>query len=285
MPDVSAPSGPTDSPTGEPAGPATLAARAAFPRGLRHPPGGYRSAMDALLLAAFVPLPACRRLAVVELGTGNGAALCALALRAGHIPEFHALGVDVQDDAVAAARANIAALGLEGRCAAHSLDLTDLPALTALAAACHGPHEPAHVVMANPPYHAAGTRTSPHAARALALHEPPPPDATGMPGERGADLPAFCRAAATLLRHTPRKRHGGRFLLVYAASRLPRAVACLHAAGFGLRRVECVFTKAHGPASRVLIEARWHCADDVALTCARPAPNVPGVPDVSKTEA
>ena len=97
-------------------------ARAYFPRGLRQPEGGFRFAVDALLLAAF----ALRRFssvngAMLDLGCGCGVVgfTCLLAN-----PCLTAKGVDIQPEQVLAARDNATLLGLVDRFTTEKADLS-----------------------------------------------------------------------------------------------------------------------------------------------------------------
>jgi release factor glutamine methyltransferase len=74
----------------------------------------------------------------IDLGTGNGAIACALAHA---LPSLSVVGVDISAEALALARENIRALGLDGRIRLVRGDL-------------FGPlaRVPADVVLANPPY-------------------------------------------------------------------------------------------------------------------------------------
>lgn len=101
-------------------------ARASFPRGLVQPPGSFRFATDALLLAAFAlrcPLPK-REGTVLDLGCGCG--VVALACLLGN-SRLRGTGVDIQPTLVAAARENAARLGLEHHFTAESMDLASGP--------------------------------------------------------------------------------------------------------------------------------------------------------------
>ena len=86
-------------------------ARAAFPNGLEQPAESYRFSRDALFLAEFAHECFCGPF-VVDLGTGCGAAALALLLRS---PSCYAIGLEIQEPLVIAARRNVEKLGLESR--------------------------------------------------------------------------------------------------------------------------------------------------------------------------
>lgn len=212
-------------------------ARKDFPRGLCRVPGQMGIGMDGLLLAAF----AGRNLAAkggeapfcVELGSGSGGALLALALE---LPELLGLGLEIQPPLVEAARENARRLGLEARVEFACLDLADVRP------ARHG------AVMANPPYGESGDgRSAKSRLRELAMRSTR--DGLGL----------FCQAAARLL------RHHGKFFCICRASRLPALLARLGKNGLGARLALPVAPFGQGPASRVLILARKQAADDLRL--------------------
>lgn len=144
--------------------------------------------MDALLLAAFAEKGCARKAgALLDLGTGCGVVALAFLLR--H-PEFVAVGVDVADELLDAARCNAAKLGLETRFAALWADLREGIGWGDLA---EGGMLPSYAgsfacVTANPPYRVAGTGRLPASpARRAALFA----DA--------ATVPAFVRAGEAAL--------------------------------------------------------------------------------------
>lgn len=213
------------------------AARVAFPCGLEHPKGAFRSGLDALLLARFIP--SLSSLRFVELGVGSGMAACALALR---LEQAQGTGVDVHPEALACAVRNAAMLGLEQRLCMAQADIRDHASLRSLFSL------PLDVVLANPPYREQGSgRASPSPMREAALCGPPD------------TLDTFCAAARLLL------RHHGRFCFIYPAARLGHALECLRRHGLAPRRLQCVHTQAHRPARRVLLEGRKDCAEDMTI--------------------
>jgi tRNA1(Val) A37 N6-methylase TrmN6 len=110
---------------------------------LRQHAAGYRVAMDPVLLAASVP--AAPGDAVLDVGTGVGAAMLCLAWRVGGIKIS---GVEVQRELVHLAAENIADNGLEDRVEVMVGDLQRPPPRLVPRSFDH--------VMANPPYFEAG---------------------------------------------------------------------------------------------------------------------------------
>lgn len=214
-----------------------LAARAAFPSGLEQPDGTYRSGLDALLLADFIP--SLTSLHFADLGTGCGMAACALALR---LPQAQGIGLDWHGPSVACAERNIRRLALDDRLRMAEADVADIKTLRGLCP------EPLDVVMANPPYRETGSgRASPDAAREQALCGPP------------GTLDAFCAAAYALL------RHHGYCSLVFTASRLGDVLDSLRRHRLGPRRLRCVHTRPERPAKLILLEGRKDCAENLTI--------------------
>lgn len=106
-------------------------------------------------LAFLGPAAAGRRL-VIDVGTGTGAVACALAAARSDV---RVVAVDVSKDAVALARRNVIALGLDDRVSVLAGDL--LSGLGACAA---------DLIVSNPPY--LPTATLPDLAPEIAAHEP-----------------------------------------------------------------------------------------------------------------
>lgn len=213
---------------------------------------------------------------VAELGCGCGAALLGLAMLRPHVC---GLGLEREQPLVKAAEGNAARLGLSDQLHFVELDLADGAALSALCvpaqlsdtmeprAASPSRHkagmeqhrgviQPASnkldAVLANPPYDRGG-RSSPRHMRERALRTSTDADS------RTSALDAFCKAAATLLRHQ------GRFFCIYDAQALPRLCVALNAVRLGVRRILPVQSHRGGPALRVLVEARKNAAHDTVL--------------------
>ncbi len=189
---------------------------------IAQPEGGYRAAIDPVLLAAGVPARPGE--AVLDLGCGGGAAgLCLLARR----PDCAVSGLEVQRDMAALAR-----LGRAGD-----------RAMTVVAGDLRAPPPEIaetrfHHVMMNPPHGAEGRGT-------------PPPD----PGKARAhvagatDLPAWMAAAHRFL--MPK----GTLTLIHRADRLVDVLTAM-SGRFGDIAVFPLWPKAGMPAKRILARGR-----------------------------
>jgi tRNA1(Val) A37 N6-methylase TrmN6 len=113
---------------------------------------GFRSGLDAVMLAAAVPATANQT--VLELGAGSGAASLCLMARAGGL---RVTGIEKDPDLVALAQDNAAANGFD--CNFIAADIFALPADL---------KRDFDQVFANPPFHGEG-QASPDPARAAAL--------------------------------------------------------------------------------------------------------------------
>ncbi|BFR47560.1 methyltransferase [Nitratidesulfovibrio sp. HK-II] len=245
---------------------AILQARALFPRGLAQPEGSFRFSLDALLLAAFAGegltgmerkprqkgaiAPDARAmpghgkaLAFADLGAGCGVVGLALLLAQPGLTSagltsasLTGTGIEIDGQMADAARDNAARLGLTERFRVLRADLAATATSTSDALPKAGSMD---LVVANPPYRRHGSgRPSPSSQRTRALFETP------------ETLPAFARAAARLLRAR------GRSCWVYGPDRLPDLLQELRTAGLEPKRMRCVHSRADGPATLVLMEAR-----------------------------
>lgn len=211
--------------------------RQVFPCGLVQPAGAFRASVDALLLARFVSVSKSCHFA--DLGTGCGIVACALALA---YPSVTGVGLERETVLVEAARQNIGQLRLETQLDCVEGDVRDTALLARMGAGIFD------VVVTNPPYRISGQgRATSQGLRRAAL-------------EADTDsLGDFFAAGAQLL------KHHGRLACILPAARLGDAVQQLRANTLGLRRLRCVHTKAGGPATRVLLEARKHAAEDIRI--------------------
>jgi tRNA1(Val) A37 N6-methylase TrmN6 len=114
---------------------------------LRQPRNGYRVGIDPIMLAAAAPAGAASAL---DLGCGVGAAALCLARRVAGIT---IAGLELQPTLAALARENVASNALTARVAIHEGNLLQPPA-----AVRAGSYD---LVLANPPFHAAGRATAP----------------------------------------------------------------------------------------------------------------------------
>lgn len=191
---------------------------------LCQPAGGYRAAIDPVMLAAAVsPEPGA---SVLDLGCGVGAAaLCLLA----RLPKSRVTGLEIQPGLAELARRNAQANGraesfrvVEGSVAAPPLDLGGFD----------------HV-MTNPPFHRPERGTVPPVAIKAAAN---------VEGE--ADLALWLKAAVKLLK--PK----GRLAVIHRADRLADLLAALEGRGVGAIRIVPLWPKPGRPAGRVILLAR-----------------------------
>ena len=189
---------------------------------LRQPRQGFRAGLDAVLLAAFIPAHPGE--AVLEAGSGSGAAFLCLAAR---VPGLAIRAVEREASMAALARDNAARAGLSAEIAQG--DVADLALARSLGPVAHG--------FANPPYWPGGT-PPPGAIRRAATHEA---------GAELADWVGFLGAAIA-----PR----GSLSLILPAARFDVAVAAMRATGFGAVELLPLSPRLGVAAKRVLLRAR-----------------------------
>lgn len=188
-------------------------------------PGGYRFALDAFLLADFVPHTATSP--CIDLGTGCGVVVLLLARR---FPQARFVGLELQSTLAMSAQRNVLHNSLE-RC----IDIIQGDIRQAHALFPAGSFS---TVVCNPPYRAVGHgRVNPHPEKAIARHE------------LALTLTQLIQAARHLL---PRR---GRCVLVYHPSRLAELCAALAGADLHPRRLRLVHATVREPASMLLVEA------------------------------
>ena len=187
------------------------------------PRSGQRASLDPVLLAAAVPARAGD--AVLDAGTGAGAALLCLAAR---VPGVFGAGLDHDPALLRLARANAAGNGWP-----------DLSFVLADLARCPigGPIDHA---FANPPYHEAGGTPSPSLEREDA--------------RRGA-LGLISIWAAALARPL---RHRGTVTFILPPGLLEAAIVGLRAAHAPVERVLPIWPKAGHAARFLLVRGRKH---------------------------
>ncbi|MBP7336930.1 methyltransferase [Niveispirillum sp.] len=191
---------------------------------LFQPIGGYRAAIDPVLLAAAVPARVGE--AVLELGCGTGAALLCLAAR---VPGLSVTGVEIQAMAAALARRSAAESGLGDRVSVLDGDIAALsPDLR--------PNSFDQVI-SNPPFWPAGRHTPSPSTHKAVSH-----------GEGSGDLAMFVQAALRLLKSR------GRLTLIYPAERLDHLLSLL-TGRFGDIRILPLWPRAGQPARRVIVTA------------------------------
>jgi tRNA1(Val) A37 N6-methylase TrmN6 len=190
---------------------------------LFQPKRGYRAGLDAALLAAACDAgPGAR---VLEAGCGPGAALLAAAVRR---LEADFTGLERAPDALALARRNIAANGLDARVRVLEADVAQPFSRLGL--------KPFDAVMANPPFF-----DDPGALRA-----PDPSKTAAWMAEGGlAVWTGFLSKAV---------REGGSVTVIHRADRLADILALL-APKCGAFQIRPIHPRADAPAKRVLVRA------------------------------
>ncbi|HSM96245.1 MAG TPA: methyltransferase [Rhizomicrobium sp.] len=123
---------------------------------VRQTESGFRSGLDAVMLAASIPAREGEE--VLELGSGAGAASICLARRA----DCAVFGIEIDPSLAALADENAAENELSGRVRFIAGDVREMPAEL---------RRSFEHVMCNPPFHDEDGLTSPDAGRALALQD------------------------------------------------------------------------------------------------------------------
>jgi tRNA1(Val) A37 N6-methylase TrmN6 len=192
---------------------------------IRQPARGYRVNVDTLLLAAAVEAPAEARLA--EAGCGVGAALLAVALRAG---EARLLGIERDANMAALARENVALNAMGQRVEIVTGDALERSAnWRATGGVFDG-------VFFNPPFDQEGEGRAPAEARRHA---------------HIAEAPIDVWVAAL----ADRLRGGAALTLIHRAAKLPEILAAL-AGRLGGTEFIPIHPRAGEPAKRILLRAR-----------------------------
>jgi len=191
---------------------------------LRQPAKGFRAAVDAVLLAAFIPARGGQR--VLEAGCGTGAGFLCLAAR---VPGLAVTAIERDAEAASLARHNAVQNGLSGRASIIAGDIADGALAELLGRYDHA--------FANPPFWPGGT-ASPDPRRAAATHE------------AEADLGAWVRFLARGL------TRGGTLSLILPAGRFDDGIAAMKAAGCGGILLLPVAPHAGQPARRALLRGR-----------------------------
>ena len=182
--------------------------------------GGFPLSTDSMVLADFVRLP--KSAAVLDLGSGCGTLGLLLCARE---KSCTVTGVELDEDAHAAALGNIARNHLEARLSSICADLRTMPVQPGSFRVC----------VSNPPYFSGGAA---HSRNPVARSED-----TCTPGE------LFTAAARAL-------RFGGDFFLVHKPERL--AQLCFEASSAGLepKRLRLVRHRPDAPISLILLSCR-----------------------------
>ena len=187
---------------------------------VRQPAVGFRSGLDAVMLAAAIPTNVGGD--VLELGAGAGVASLCLAVR---VPTYTVTGVEIDAALSDLANANAEANGMAARVRFVANDIFALPAELK--------REFAHV-FSNPPFHGGDGVVPPDAGRQRALHD------SG-------------RLAEWLETGIRRTASGGTFTAIIRADRLGEALAVLPATGV---IVFPLWPRVDVPAKRVVVQLR-----------------------------
>lgn len=186
----------------------------------------FRLSTDSVLLAGFVRIKKNAR--CLDLGCGAGVLPVLLAAREATL---ELTGVELQPDAAALARRNLAENGFDTR---SEILCGDLRALRELV-----PAERFDLVLSNPPYFAAGTgRSAPRESRAHAREE------------KSCTLSELCAAAKWAL------RWGGLLSVVHRPERLSELFCAMTSAGIEPKRLREVVSAPGRAPSLVLVEGR-----------------------------
>ena len=201
---------------------------------LRQPAEGFRTSIDAVLLAAAVPAAAGD--AVLDVGAGTGAAALCLAAR---LDGVQVTGIESDRTLVRLAGDNAEASGLSSRARFYLGDLAAPPIRLSPASFDH--------VMANPPFVPAGRGRPPrHSARAQAMVEGP---------AMLADWLDFCLRMV---------RQGGTITVIQRADRLDDVLTGL-AGRLGAIVILPLWPHAQVPAKRVIVAGRKGSAAPLTL--------------------
>jgi tRNA1Val (adenine37-N6)-methyltransferase len=180
---------------------------------------GFRSGLDAVMLAAAVPAKA--RETILELGSGAGAASLCLAAR---VPDCDVTGLEIDPALAEIANENTKSNGVDARVKFIASDLFAMPREVL--------YEFDHV-LTNPPFHAGEGEISPDAARDMALRD------TGRLGE-------------WISTGMKRVTSGGTFTAIIRADRLGEALTALREKGVAIFPL---WPRAGEPAKRVIVQA------------------------------
>lgn len=194
------------------------------------PARGFRSGIDAVLLAAAVPATAGER--VLDVGTGAGVAALCLARR---VEGAAATGIEIQAALCALARANVERNDLDGKVDIVEADVRAPARALAQAGVARAAFD--HVI-ANPPYYEEG--------RARPAGDPGKARASMLGPE---DIERWVRFMVSMA------RPGGTVTLIHRADALPRLLALFDRRA-GAVTVLPIHPRAGEPAGRVLMTGR-----------------------------
>ncbi len=194
------------------------------------PRNGYRAGLDAVMLAAAVPVDQSRPLRVLDVGAGVGTAGLCLARRA---PFAEVVLLEREPQLAALAAENIARNDLPG----HVRVITGVVGTPAAELRAMGLVEESfgHVI-ANPPYHDSDSATLPPDALKAGAHAMP-----------DTELDDWARFMARMT------APGGVATIIHKADALARLLAVLEAR-FGALKVLPLHPRSGAPAHRVLVQ-------------------------------
>jgi tRNA1Val (adenine37-N6)-methyltransferase len=196
---------------------------------VEQPQAGFRSGLDAVMLAAAIPARAGET--ALELGAGAGTASLCLASRAPHVT---VTGVEIGPDLAALASCNAGANGMAGRVSFAAADAFALPPALK--------REFDHVLV-NPPFHGEG-QAPPDPARARALKDE-------------GQLMEWMKLGLQ------RTVSGGYFTAILRADRVGEALAALPAGGIVIFPL---WPRAGEAAKRVILQCRKASAAALVLS-------------------
>lgn len=209
------------------------------------PRAGYRAGIDAVLLAAAVPVEGGREERVLDAGAGVGVVGLCIARR---VPTAHVDLVENEPQLATLARQNVARNNLQDRVKVFEADLAGPAA--ALAAAGIAAEAYAHVA-ANPPFHVEGRGRRPKHGIKAAAHAMPA-------GSLGRWVRFLTRVTAP----------GGSLTLVHRPEVLSELLPLLDGR-FGAIKILPLHPRAGEPAVRILVQARKGSRAPLTLLCGR----------------
>ena len=197
--------------------------------------GGYRFALDAVLLAGLTRVRPGDR--ILDLGTGCGVVPLVMAHRN---QGQQIVGIEIQPDLVRLARQNVEANGFSSRIEIHEGEFRQVPP----------EFRPGSFDLAtsNPPYRRLHSgRLNRDEEQAIARHE------------LKASLTDVFRTAAMLL------RQGGRLSVVYAAARLAHLLVTAHEYHLAPKQLTMIHSDAASRACLVHLECRKGAGEDLKV--------------------
>lgn len=194
---------------------------------LHQPEGGFRTSIDAVLLAAACVAKTGQSL--LDLGCSTGAAgLCVLA----RVPGLRLTGIDIQADHIALAQENAALNGISALCDFETADVMAFKRHD-----LEGNNVQFDHIICNPPYNDAQAHTrSPSEAKALAM------------GHAHTTLQDWIDCANRNL------KSGGSFTLIHKADQIDKILRAM-GRRFGAVEIFPIEPRAGREASRVIVRA------------------------------